>query len=341
VSVSDTIARRTPDWRALEDDVAWLRSTPRRRLDPRRVADFARRYRAACSDLGLAVDRRFPAGTVEYLQQLVADAHTQLYRSESFSLVGWLRGLVVDVPRRTLADPCTWIAAALFSVTFVGAMLAAGARPGFAADVVGEGTLAQFERMYAGKAEAAPFAAERAGMAGFYVFNNAGIGLRCFAAGILGGVGSLVILAFNALFLGTVFGHMLAAPSRAAFTDFVTAHGPCELTAIVLSAAAGLRLGWSLLDTRGWGRREALRRAAPEALGTAGLATVLFVLAAVIEGYVSPSSLPYAAKAGVAVVSGGTIAGYFLALGLPRARSSAGLRPADRGATGEESHHAA
>ena len=80
----------------------------------------------------------------------------------------------------------------------------------------------------------------------------------------------------------------------------------------MLSAAAGLRLGWALLDTRGWSRLESLQRTAPEALATAGLATVLFILAAFLEGFVSPSTLPYATKAGVAVATAAALGFYFL-----------------------------
>jgi uncharacterized membrane protein SpoIIM required for sporulation len=313
MKAADIITARMPDWLALEQDVSWLRSTRGRRLDPERLATFARRYRAACSDLALAIGMRFPAGTTEYLQQLVADAHTQLYRIESFSIVAWLRSLLIDVPRRTLTDPCTWIAAAVFVVLFVGGIVAAQVRPDFAVAVIGDAALADCEAMYAQRPGTGGFTAARTAMTGFYVFNNAGIGLRCFAGGILFGVGSLLTLAFNGLTLGTVFGHMLASPVADHFGEFVTAHAPFELTAIVLSAAAGLRLGWALVDTRGWSRWESLRRTAPEALGTAGLATVLFFMAAFIEGFVSPSTLPWSAKTAVAVTSGLLMIGYFLA----------------------------
>lgn len=298
------IADRGSEWRELEDDVAWLRAARGRRLDPGRVAAFARRYRAACSDLGLAVGMRFPKETVDYLQQLVADAHTQLYRIESFTLLGWLRSLLLDVPRRAVSDPCTWIAAAVFAGTMLVGIVGGGSRPGFAAAIVGEEGLATFERMYAEPPRGGGFTEERSGMAGFYVLNNAGIGLHCFAFGLLGGVGSLVVLALNGLQIGTVFGHMLASPLRGNFTEFVMAHGPFELTAIVLSAGAGLRLGWSLIDTRDYGRWESLRRSASEALGTAGLATVLFFLAAFVEAFISPAPLPRWTKALVAAACG-------------------------------------
>lgn len=321
MKVTDMIAARSPEWRELEEDVTWLRGTAPRRLDPARTAAFARRYRSACSDLALATGMRFPESTVDYLQQLVADAHTQLYRIEGFSIIAWLRALLVDVPRRTVTDPCTWIAAAVFVALFGGGMLAAALRPGFAEEVAGESVIARMEEMYAERPNGEGFTAGRARMAGFYVFNNAGIGLRCFAGGILLGVGSLVVLAFNSLFLGTVFGHMLVSPVADHFAEFVTAHGPFELSAIVLSAGAGLRLGWSVVDTRGWSRGDSLRRTAPQALATAGMATVLFILAAGIEGFVSPSPLPRGMKTAVAVASGLVLAA-FLATGfLPRRES--------------------
>jgi len=319
VKVADVIVARSPEWRALEQDVAWLRGTRARRLDPDRLATFARRYRAACGDLALATGMRFPEGTVDYLQQLVADAHTELYRIESFSILAWLRTLLFAVPRRTVTDPCTWIAAAVFVTLFGGGMLAANLRPGFAEEVVGEGGLSRIEAMYAERPDDGGLTGGRAWMAGFYVFNNAGIGLHCFAGGILLGVGSLFVLAFNALFLGTIFGHMLASPSSDHFAEFVTAHGPFELTAIVLSAAAGLRLGWSIVDTRGWSRGDSLRRTAPEALATAGMATVLFILAAAIEAFVSPSPLPRWVKTAVAVASAVALVA-FLATGVGRRR---------------------
>jgi uncharacterized membrane protein SpoIIM required for sporulation len=304
MNVVRLIEERSADWTRLAEDVAWLRGRAGRRVEAERAAAFARRYRAACSDLALAKALRFPPATREHLQQLVADAHTQLYRIESFSIIGWLRSLVVDVPRRVVCDPCFWIALVLFWCVFLGSLAAAATRPKYATEVAGEGTLAKMEEMYSAMPGSGRSDEGRSFMAGFYVFNNAGIGLRCFAGGILCGIGSLAVLAFNALFLGAIFGHMLVSPQAA--------HGPFELTAVVLSAAAGLRLGWSILDSRGRSRMAALRHAAPEALEIVGLATVLFFLAAFIEGFISPAALPYAVKAGVAILTAALLVAYLL-----------------------------
>ena len=79
-------------------------------------------------------------------------------------------------------------------------------------------------------------------MAGFYISHNTGIGLRLLFLGhlIFGLPGSLYELLFNAIFLGTLFGHMATTPHASNFYSFVTAHSSFELTAIVLSGAAGL-----------------------------------------------------------------------------------------------------
>ena len=53
---------------------------------------------------------------------------------------------------------------------------------------------------------------------------------------------------------------------------------------------------------------------AANALPAVGAAVVLFVLAALVEGYISASSLPYSAKAAVAILSATVIVAY-LALG--------------------------
>jgi uncharacterized membrane protein SpoIIM required for sporulation len=184
-------------------------------------------------------------------------------------------------------------------------LLAAG-RPGFAEKVIGAAFVEQMDEMYS-----QPVDEERKDglkrndtlMAGFYIQHNTSIGLQCFAWGLFFGLGSLYELASNGMILGTVFGHMAASPNAPNFFVFVTAHGPFELTAIVFSGAAGLRLGWGLIDTKGQTRLVSLKREATNALPTVGAAVVLFFLAAFLEGFVSASRLPYPAKAGIAIAS--------------------------------------
>jgi uncharacterized membrane protein SpoIIM required for sporulation len=155
-------------------------------------------------------------------------------------------------------------------------------------------------------------------MVGYYIQNNIGIALQCFAFGLIFGVGGLFATAYNAILIGAVLGYMINTRNAPHFIEFITAHGPFELTAIVLAAAAGMRLGFSLINTGGLSRVAALEQAAPKAMPAAGAAMVLLFFAALIEGFVSPSALPYGGKLAVAIVSTLLLILYFIGLGIPR-----------------------
>lgn len=280
------------------------------------VGRFASLYRAACADLALSTAYQLPPQTVAYLHQLVGRAHNQLYRSRGFRVRTWAQELLVNVPARLFHDRALKVAFGLFWGLFLLAMsLAYGSRD-FAERVVGKDGLARLEEMYEEPLHGRD-PDERAAMVGFYIQNNTSIGLRCFALGLLGGVGGLVILVANSLQLGADFGHMAASPSRDNFFEFVTAHGPFELTAVVVSAAAGMKLGFSLVHTGGWTRRASVERAGREAMPTMALAMILFFLAALIEAFVSPSAAPYVVKALLAAISSSLLLLYFVVLGQP------------------------
>ena len=114
---------------------------------------------------------------------------------------------------------------------------------------------------------------------------------------------------------------MATVPQATNFFTFVTAHGPFELTAIVFSGAAGLRLGSGLILTQGQSRLASLQREAVGSLPTVGVAVLLFIFAAFLEGFVSGSLLPYWIKAAIAVLSGLLLVAYLLVLGRGPART--------------------
>ncbi|MBV8270149.1 MAG: stage II sporulation protein M, partial [Planctomycetaceae bacterium] len=231
-------------------------------------------------------------------------------------------------PRQLRSDPAPRLAAAVFWGAFLICALVSAARPEFAPKVVGEDFVEAMDAMYAepidvlhkDKEKASGFRRSDTMMAGFYIEHNTTIGLQCFAWGLFFGLGSLYELLSNGLILGTVFGHMAVSPNARNFFTFVTAHGPFELTAIVFAGAAGLRLGSGLIDTRGQTRLASLRREARCALPIVGASVVLFILAALLEGFVSASSLPYGAKAGIALACAALLVAY-LALGGRRTSS--------------------
>lgn len=333
MKVAELLEQRRKNWQELEHLCEKLRnSTSSRILRSRKssqvrkgnaavVSRFAALYRAACADLALADSYQLPPNTVQYLHRLVGRAHNQLYRSRDFNYSAWGEMLLIDAPRRIFTDRCVQACFVMFWGIFIlSAFLAysKGIWPSYAEEMLGDATIEQLETNFAeplgGRNPNANFA-----MAGFYIQHNTSIGLKCFAGGIAV-IPGLFVTIFNAAFLGASFGYM-ARPDVVAgenFFEFVTAHGPFELTAIVLSAGAGLRIGISWIYTTGLTRSASLRHTAIEAMPVMGAAIVLFCLAALIEGFLSPSAAPYWLKASVAMLSSGALMFYFVVLGFPR-----------------------
>jgi len=333
--VAERLEQRESSWRELDLLIGRFSNRRWRRPSSQEVLRLGELYRATCTDLMLAEDHDLPRETVANLHSLVRRAHNVVYCASGFDFRDLGRALFQTAPRRLRSDPALRLAALVFWATFLFTALLAAGRADFAALVVGPAFLEQFDHMYAEPVDAArPDGMRRSDtmMAGFYIQHNTSIGLRCFAWGILLGLGSLYQLFYNAMIFGTLCGYMTTRPQAANFFTFVTAHSSFELTAIIVSAAAGLRLGWGLIDTQGQSRISSLRREAGNALPGIGAAVVLFVLAAFVEGYVSASSVPYWAKASVAIMSAGVIVAYLTLGGRAGVRPDESTRqlPADR-----------
>ena len=321
MKVAELVEQRRQNWQELEQLCDLVQRSRKRKLGAARVTRFATLYRAACADLALADSYQLPPNTVQYLHRLVGRAHNQLYRSRDFNYGKWSDMLLVEAPQRIFNDRCVQLAFCMFWGGFILSAVLAYSKdiwPDYAQQMLTQSNIDQMETMFAdpinGRNPQASFA-----MAGFYIQHNTSIGLKCFAGGVLVLPG-LFITIFNAVFLGASFGYM-ARPDvveGANFFHFVTAHGPFELTAIVLSSGAGLRIGCAWLYTDGLTRIASLQKKGREAIPIMGAAIVMFILAAMIEGFLSPSAAPYWLKATVAVFSSGMLTFYFVVLGLPR-----------------------
>ena len=132
---------------------------------------------------------------------------------------------------------------------------------------------------------------EQAAFSSMIFTNNIRVTFLAFAGGILAGLGTGFVLVYNGLTLGAVFGLAIGAGNSDFFFELVSPHGVLELTCIVVAAAAGLRMGWAMIDP---GKRR--RSAAVVAEGRAACEIVLgtapwLVLAGLVEGFVTPTGL--------------------------------------------------
>ncbi|MFM7592094.1 MAG: stage II sporulation protein M [Isosphaeraceae bacterium] len=290
----------------------------RRRFSAVYLLEKAREHRSNCSRLALARSMDLPDRVISGWSKRVAVEHAWIYRPARFEITAFFRLLFRQVPFQIVHDRAVWLAFLLFYGLFFGSAFWCAGEPGRAEKMLGPAAVVQMEKMYE-----SPISERKSGsgerndsiMAGFYIRNNAGIGLQCFGWGLAFGLGSVYILCSNALQLGSVFGHMATTPHWDNFSTFVTAHSSYELTAICLSAAAGLRMGYGLVETGGLSRTASLRKSSQESLPLIGAATVLFILAAFIEGFFSASDVPYSLKLQCMILSALSMV-WFVWLGL-------------------------
>jgi uncharacterized membrane protein SpoIIM required for sporulation len=178
---------------------------------------------------------------------------------------------------------------------------------------VSAASAAQYEQMYsqAGASVAGVPAAGNWIMFGSYISHNVGIAFQCFAGGFFFGIGSLFFLVYNGAVIGGIAGYLTERGLASTFYSFVVTHGAFELTAIVLSGAAGLRLGHALLAPGRRTRVQSLVLAARESAVIVYGLTVMLVAAAAIEAFWSAATwIPAAVKYGVAALCWGAVLGY-------------------------------
>jgi len=277
-------------WRQLE---AALEA--RAPADPDRLAAL---YVRATDDLAYA-QTYFPGSDTErYLNALAARVHHRLYgsgREERRRLVTfWAREVpqAVHAARRPMA-----LSAAVFAAAMAVGVLSATGDEAFVRLILGDAyvnmTLANIE---AGDPMAV-YKQERAlDMALGITLNNVLVAFRAFAMGLLAGVGTLFVLAFNGIMLGA-FGHFFWAEGLLAVAmRTVWIHGTLEIAAIVVAGGAGLELARGLLFPgtypRGHAFAEGARRGAKIVVGL----TPVFVVAGFVEGYVTRyTEMPLAA----------------------------------------------
>ncbi len=282
---------REPAWSELASLIRAAGNRPER-LGAARAARLGALYRSCAADLALA-RRRWPGDPIVYrLENLTSQGRQLVYgaKDKRFSLrdffgrrywrLVWERPVLLLVAALLLFGP--GLLAGQWAVS----------DPGAASSLVpGE---------FSGVTEPRPeggdlglSAEEQAAFSSMIFTNNIRVTFLAFAGGILAGLGTGFVLVYNGTVLGAVFGLAIGAGNSRLFFELVTPHGVLELTCIVVTAAAGLRMGWAMIDPGTRRRTTAVveegRSACEIVLGTAPW----LVLAGLVEGFVTPKGLGF------------------------------------------------
>ena len=308
-------ASHAREWAEFEDFLDKKKS-----FDP---AEMPARFRRISQHLALAQERCYSMDLVDRLNRLALRGHHALYvnrRRESQQVLDFM---LAGFPRLVRKE---WRLVAAAALLFYGPLLALTVilqlYPDFAYYLLSPQQIASFHSMYdpANRRIGMREADTNVAMFGFYIWNNVRIGFQTFAGGMLAGVGSAWFLGANGVIIGAVAGYLPQAGFGETFWSFVAGHSALELTAIVLSGAAGFKLGLAVIAPGNLSRKAALIEAAKPAVRIMYGAALMFVGAAFVEAFWSPNTeVPYNWKIGVGIAWWVVVLAYLAFAGRTRA----------------------
>ena len=295
--VERLVARKTARWSEFQDMAERVSQDGLDILSAEELPDFARRYREVAADLARVRTYGADSSVRARLERLVAAGHGALYRQERHSWALMWNFIARECPAAIVESRRYVLLAFLtFIVPAAGGYALLRDRPELAPELLPDVMLERAEagvaRSAGGKGYVETEAGDRPLMASSIIANNIRVAFSCFAGGMVFGVGSLVLLAFNGLSIGAASGHFANVGLLGYLWAFVIGHGVLELFAIWVSGAAGFMLGRALIVPGELPRRDAIVLAGRQAMRLIGSVIVLLLVAGIIEGFVSSGRFP-------------------------------------------------
>jgi uncharacterized membrane protein SpoIIM required for sporulation len=297
---------RRPLWDAFEAQLGGRRHRP----GYGELEEMALRYRQVLHDHALAAARFPGTAAARRLGGLAVEGTRRLTGEwrERNGVLGFFRRTFPRAFQRQL--DLLGFALVLFLFAALWGLALAVLRPGLGVSLLGPKAVQGLEEGHLwteSLVTTLPPAISSSGIA----TNNMWVGLTTWSSGILAGLGPLYEVLLNGMMLGTVLGVTLHYSMAGALLEFICAHGPLEITLILVLAAAGLDLGRALVIAADRPRALLLRDAGRNALAVLLGCLPWFVVLGVVEGVVSPSPrLPVLLK----LALGLTLEGLFLFL---------------------------
>lgn len=288
---------RKQRWQKLEELLDNISEAKISSISDKKLYQLGALYRQTSIDLSLLRSGENSDGQLEsYLNHLVSRAHSVIYsmRKGNVRSVWWfIKGGFASVVRHNFVF--VLIAALIFFGTAAASFMAVKINPKLSYSLYSKEAI-QYEeyRLEHHKGEykgnftfSVP---ESSFVAAIIITNNLKVDVLCFAGGILYCLPCLLMLLFNGLMLGTFSGVIDNYGYSFNFFSLILTHGVWELTALCLSGAAGLILGYALISPGGFSRRDALRLRARAALQIFAGAALMTIITGLIEAYVTPHS---------------------------------------------------
>ncbi|MBN8192226.1 stage II sporulation protein M [Bacillus sp. NTK074B] len=299
MNVKQFVKQHRDEWKALEDLLGTLRK--KKNMKGNSIDQFNRLYQKAAQNLSYS-QTYFPDEEVtDYLNGLVSKSHNLLYKDQissgkqvrhffSTTFIGLLLGQWKFVI----------IAMLLFAVGAIGAFLSVVNDPLHLYSILPPEMSQGVDPGNLGKRDGQ---VDSSIMSAGIMTNNIKVAFLAFAGGVTFGILTVYMLVYNGIIVGALAAVFWHQGMSYEFWAYIVPHGMIELTAIFIAGGAGLLMGYKLFVpgrfTRGYQLKEQAKRSVQLLLGT----IPLFVIAGIIEGFITPAAIPLGAKYMVALLT--------------------------------------
>lgn len=285
------LEKRQTHWRRLEHLLDQVKGSGLRSLTRLELQELGLLYRQAAADLSAL--REDPTGKsyARFLNLLLSRAHNTIYAGEKSSARSIVRYYRYVYPK-IFRDNFRLIATAffLFVLGALPGVLLAMTRPDFLRSFLGPHMMDTIEhhKMWTDSVVSIAPAASSGIMT-----NNITVSFFAFIYGLTGGIFTILLLVFNGVLIGAVGSACWLNDMSLPLWSFVAPHGVLELPAIFIAGGAGLRLAQGLLFPGLLKRSDSLAKAGGEAVRLLMGVVPVLIVAGLIEGFISPSALPW------------------------------------------------
>jgi len=316
VPIDKFINQRKSAWQRLEELLDLLDRASLRRLNREEVRELGRIYRRTASDLAIARAESRDPRLINYLNSLVIRAHGRIYRADAQGGKRIRNFFARELPRTFRR---TWRYTALsfsvFAIFATFSFVATNLDPEFSELV---GVNPALREIYIETKthwwESLNEEGNQIGAANI-MQNNIRVTIMTFALGAMLGLGTIYYLAYNGANIASVLALTYQAGFGNDLVTFMVGHGVMELSCIFIAGGAGLLIGSAMILPGDLSRADALKTRGMEAVRLMMGVAVLLVVAAIIEGFISPAPINPRIKFGIGALTGLALYSYLLFAG--------------------------
>lgn len=300
MNIKQFVKSHRDDWNQLEDLVSIVHKR-KSNLTGASIDQFYQSYQKTSQNLSYA-QTYFPNDEVTlYLNELVSKSHNLLYKDQ-ISSVKQIGHFLSTTFIRLFLEQWKFIIVAmlLFTLGGVGGFFAVLNDPQ-AMYAILPAEIAQ--GVNPEKLGSADGQVNSSAMSASIMTNNIGVGILAFVGGVTFGLLTVYVLIYNGILVGALAGLFFHHEKSYEFWAYIVPHGMIELTAIFIAGGAGLLMGYKLFVPGQFSRAYQLKVQAKRSVQLLIGTIPLFVIAGLIEGFITPAAIPLSVKYSVACIT--------------------------------------